>query len=245
MKTVLLLGASGLVGPHLVAGLEEHFHVRLGDIKPNPDGRPVQPVDVTQYQQVYEAARGVDAILNFTVNRYHPTLSFGVNVVGAYHVLRAAAELGIPKVIHTGPEFTSPEHRHEFDVDDVPLRSGTEWYWYTKLLSLELCQAYAREYPLQVICLLFSHLGPCPTGPLPRQDLPVFTVLWPDLVEALRLAVEVDRVPDNYQCFNLHSYLGHGKILLDKVARVLGYQPGTGAEALFRRPLRPDRGPAG
>ena len=75
MKNVLLLGASGLIAPHLIPGLEPHYNLRLADIKPHPDGKPTLTVDVTRYDQVLEAARGMDAILNFTVNRPHHALS--------------------------------------------------------------------------------------------------------------------------------------------------------------------------
>ncbi len=235
-KKILLLGASGLVAPHIIGGLEQHYQLRLADIKPNPDGRPVRQVDVTDYHQVLEAARGMEAILNFTVNRGDPGLSFAVNVQGAHHVLRAAVELGIRKVVHTGPELVVPHYRHEFDIEDAPLRGGTGYYSYTKYMSLELCKAYARIHGLQVIAFLFAGLAPRPKAPLHEQELPPFTIVWEDLVEACRLAVDIEPVPGNYQYFNLHSHKGHGKFLLDKAERILGYRPRTQAGQLYRRP---------
>jgi len=236
MKKILLLGASGLVAPYIIAGLEKHYLLRLADIKPNQHGRPVEHVDITDYQQVLEAARGLDAILNFTVNRGDPVLSYAVNVRGADHVLRAAVELGIPKVVHTGPELVVPTYHHEFDVEDAPLRGGTGYYSYTKYLSLELCKAYARLHGLQVVAYLFSGLAARPQQPLPGRELPPFTIVWEDLVGACRLGIELDPVPDGYQWFNLHSHQGHGKYLMGKATRILGYRPGTQAEQLYRRP---------
>ena len=60
MKKVLLLGASGLIAPHIIPGLETHYYLKLADVKPHPEGVPVLSVDVTDYSQVLEAARGVD-----------------------------------------------------------------------------------------------------------------------------------------------------------------------------------------
>ena len=48
MKKVLLLGASGNIAPHITAGLEAYFELTLADVKPHPDGRPVQEVDVSK-----------------------------------------------------------------------------------------------------------------------------------------------------------------------------------------------------
>src|SRR5262245_3916375 len=128
MRNVLLLGASGLIAPNIIPGLERHYNLRLADIKPHPDGRPIVTVDVTDYEQVLDAARGMDAIMNYTVNRPDPVLSFQVNTLGAYHVMRAAAELGIRKVLHSGPQMLIGAYMHDFDVDDPPPQPGTNYY---------------------------------------------------------------------------------------------------------------------
>ena len=239
MKRVLLLGASGLIAPHMIPLLEPHYELVLGDIKAHPQGRAVEPVDITVYEQVLAAARGVDAILNCTVNRGDPVQSFRVNVNGCFHVLRAAVELGIRKVVHTGPQQVWPEYHHFHDVDDPPGRGGPGYYGYTKTMSLQLCQAYAREHGLQVVCFLYCHLGAAPTERQVTRDFHPFSVVWEDVVEACRLAIEMEQVPGNYQSFNLHSHPGHGKYRLDKAARILGFRPQLPLEELYRRPLTP------
>ncbi|MSS72422.1 MAG: NAD(P)-dependent oxidoreductase [Candidatus Latescibacteria bacterium] len=236
MKKVLLLGASGLIAPHIIPGLEPHYDLRLADIKPHPDGVPTVPVDVTVYEQVLEAARGVEAIMNFTVNRPDPVLSFQVNTLGAYHVMKAAAELGIKKVLHTGPELIIGDYRHDFDVGDVPQRPGTGYYGITKYLSMEICKVYARAYGIQTVCLQFNHLGAKPTGQVTGQALPPCMIVWEDLVNACRLSLEVASVPENFQGFNLHSFLPQGKYALERAKRLLGYEPLAPVENYFRRP---------
>ena len=239
MKKVLLLGASGLIAPHIIPGLEAHYDLRLTDIKPHPDGKPILHVDVTVYEQVLEAARGVDAIMNFTVNRPDPVLSFRVNTLGAYHVMRAAAELGIRKVLHTGPQLVIGEYRHDFDVGDAPQRPGTGYYDITKYLSMEICKVYARAYGIQTVCFQFNGLGPKPTGSVSRRDFPAFTIVWEDLVSACRLALELETIPDDFQAFNLHSHLPQGKYSVEKAWRILGYEPMEPVERYYRRKTSP------
>ena len=94
-RKVLLLGASGMIGPNLLEGLEPHYDLRLADLAPQE--RDVVECDITSYAQVRAAAEGMDAIMNFTVNRDHPDLSFGVNTLGALNVAKAAVEHGIPR----------------------------------------------------------------------------------------------------------------------------------------------------
>jgi len=235
MKNILVLGASGNVAPYITPGLEPYYQLHLADIKPHPFGKPIIPVDVTVYEQVLEASRGMDALLNFTVLRGDPVQSFEVSTKGAYHVMRAAAELGIKKVIHTGPQLISSWYAHDFDIDDVPPMPGTGYYGITKYLSMEICKIYARAYGIQVACFLFAGLGAKPTEPVTRKTFPDFMVVWEDLQNACRLALEVEIVPNNFQAFNLMSYLSHGKHLTERARRILGYTPLERVEEYFKR----------
>lgn len=225
MKKVLVLGACGNIGPYLTPGLAADYELYLTDVRPHPAGLPVQRVDVSDYQSVSQAMRGMDAVINLTVLREDPALSFAVNTRGMYHVMRAAVEHGIRKIVHTGPQSARYFFDHDFDVDDIPEMPGTGYYMTTKYPSLEIARTWSRAHHIQTICFLFNGLGPSPTEPIRSEDFPPFTVVWEDLQHACRLALEIESVPDNFQCFNLHSYLGQGKYLLDKAKRILGHQP--------------------
>lgn len=235
MKKVLLLGASGLIAPHLMAGLDPHYDFRLTDVKPHPDGRDIQTVDVTDYAQVLDAATGMDAIMNFTVNRADPNVSFHVNTKGALHVMKAAAELGIKKVLHSGPQLVRTYYDHEFDMSDVPRAPGIGYYGVTKMLSYEICRTYARTYGIQTVCFVFNGLGESPETKNYGKDFPPFTIVWEDLQHACRLALDIESVPDDYQEFNMLSFEGHGKYNVDKARRILGFEPTQKWEDYFKR----------
>jgi len=241
MRKVLLLGSSGHIAPNIIPALGQYYDLRLADLKPHPDGLPTRTVDITDYKQVLEAAQGVDAIANFTVNRPHPVLSFAVSTTGAFNVMKAAAEVGIKKVLHTGPELVIPDYGHEFDIGEVPQRPGPGYYGLTKMLGMEICRAYARTHGIQTICYQFNGLGPKPERAVQGQDFQPFTITWEDLVQACRLALDIEVVPDDYQAFNLHSYMGQGKYNIDKARRLLGYEPSEPVERYYRRPLVSNR----
>lgn len=236
-QKVLFLGASGLIGPFLTPGLVDDYDLKLTDVKAHPDGVAVEHVDVTDYGQVRAAASGMDAIMNFTVNRADPDLSFHVNTLGAWNVMRVAAELGIGKVIHSGPQDHRQAHDHDFDVDEAPGAPGTGWYGCTKMLSREICRAFAQAHGIQTICFLFNGLHPAPDEPVTGRDFPPFTVVWEDLHVACRCALEVESVPGNYQEFNLHSHLGQEKYLLDRAQRLLGFELVRNVARMYRRPV--------
>jgi nucleoside-diphosphate-sugar epimerase len=235
-KKVLFLGASGLIGPFVTPGLESDYDLVLTDVKPHPDGKPIQHVDVRSYEQVLEAARGVDAIMNFTVVRGHPVDSFQVNTLGAWNVARAAVELGIRKIVHSGPQSWRPVYEHEFGMDDAPGAPGSGYYGATKWLGREICRTYSEHCGLQIISFVFNGLGPAPDGPQVGEDFPFFRVVWPDLQHACRLALELDPVPDGFQEFSLFSCTGHGKFSLDRARRILGFEPTQRWEEYYRRP---------
>ncbi|MDA0334512.1 MAG: NAD(P)-dependent oxidoreductase, partial [bacterium] len=235
-KKVLFLGASGMIGPFLTPGLVPHYDLTLADVKPHPDGTPIDTVDVTSYEQVLAAARGHDAIMNYTVVRNDADLSFHVNVRGAWHVMRAAAALGIRKVLHSGPEYVRPYYDHAFDIDNPPDAPGTGWYSTTKMLSREICRIFARTYGIVTPCYLFNGLSAAPTEPITGKDFAPFNIVWDDLQHACRLALEIDSLPDNYEEFNLHSHLGQGKFSIERARRILGYEPTQDWTRFYRRP---------
>ena len=236
-KNVLLLGASGNIAPYIAPDLARHYELRLADIAPFPGDMPSLTVDVTTYEQVLDAACGMDTIMNFTVVRDDPVLSFHVSSLGAWHVMKAAAELGIGKVIHTGPEYVRRHYDHEFDIVDAPPAPGTGYYSTTKMCSREICRIFARTYRIQTLCYLFNGLGPSPQEPRVDSDFPPFTIVWEDLVQACRLGLEIESVPDDYQEFNLSSYLDQGKYSIDKARRLLGYEPQRDWTEYFRRKI--------
>lgn len=71
---------------------------------------------------------------------------------------------------------------------------------------------------------------------LTGTDFPPFTIVWEDLQHACRLALEIERVPDDFQAFNMMSYQGQGKYLFGKAERILGYTPLERVERYYRRP---------
>ena len=238
MKNVLLLGASGNIAPHIIPGLEQHYRLRLADIKNHPGGKPTMRVDMGDYGQVLEAARGMDAIMNWTVVRQDPVASFAVSVRGAWHVMKAAAELGISKILHTGPELINSAYLHDHDIGDVPQAPGTVYYNLTKHLAMEICRAYARKYRIHTVCYQFNGLGAMPVTSAKKTDHPPFTIVYDDLVEACRLALEIREVPDYFQTFNMSSYLQQSKCLIDKARRILGYEPKTNPQQFYKRPVK-------
>ncbi|MCY4603765.1 MAG: hypothetical protein OXE49_05980, partial [Gemmatimonadetes bacterium] len=100
-------------------------------------------------------------------------------------------------------------------------------------LASEICRTFARAHGIQTISFVFNGLGPRPTQS--AGGFPPFTVVWEDLQQACRLALEIPEVPDCFQEFNLLSWEGHGKYNVDKARRILGFEPTERWERYFAR----------
>ena len=85
---VLVLGANGQLGPHVVKALEGEHEMRLTDVN-DLEGSPLDgtsheyvKVDVSNLEQVVSAAQSMEAIVNLSVLRPHRQVAFDVNARG-------------------------------------------------------------------------------------------------------------------------------------------------------------------
>src|ERR1700737_267167 len=104
----------------------------------------------------------MDALVNVSVLRPQLVPAFEVNLIGAYNVARAAVELGIQRIIHTGPWHTHLGHNADygwdFDVpEDAPLRPGGDLYAASKFLGGEVMRVFAERNSLEVLTFLFCN----------------------------------------------------------------------------------------
>lgn len=249
---ILLIGANGYLGPHVVRELAPHHRLRITDIHPAPaEIRRQFPdheyfnLDVTSQEQVMQGSAGMDAIVNLSVVRRDPELAFRVNSEGCYHIMRAAVEHGIRRVVNTGPHFTITGPSYEqFDFGihpDVPPQPGTGLYPITKSLGHEICRVFAEHHDVYVQDLLFNSLRDDADLKAGAGGVP-FVVTWSDAAQAVRLALEIDleRLPSKCEAFFIFGDLPQQKFLNNKAKRILGFEPKGNVALLWKRPGAPE-----
>ena len=246
---VLLIGAGGYLGPHVARALAPHHHLRITDVRPLPSamkkefaGHELGHLDVTQPEQVLAAARGVEAIVNLSVLRNHPRLSFAVNTLGCLHVMQAAVKWGIRRVINTGPHFTVAGPTYErLDMaigPDVPPHPGLNIYALTKSLGQEICRALTRTHDIWVQDYLFYNFRDAGELKPGLRGVP-FIVSWTDAAEVFRLGLAIDlaRLPSKCEVFFILGDCPQGKFSNEKAKRILGFAPKDNVGVLWQRPL--------
>lgn len=241
---VLILGANGQLGPHVVRTLEDGYELRLTDVqvRMNTPHEYFQ-VDVSNPSQVMKAADGMDAIVNLSVLRNDGHLAFDVNARGCYNTMMASLEHGIQRVINTGPHFTIAGPTYE-DYDyglnpDMPPQPGTNLYALTKSLGQEICRVFTENHDVYVLCLLFYNFREPDDLSAPGKDLTPFSVAWQDAGAAFRCALEADLhcLPSRCEVFNIFADLPHSKFSNEKAKRLLGWQPEHRLEQFWHKAL--------
>jgi nucleoside-diphosphate-sugar epimerase len=256
---VVIFGAGGPVGAAAIEALKEHYTLRVTDVRsmaeiaaaPSPQGprAPVpellgaphenRVVDITKYEQVLEACKGMDAAINLTVVRPHPVLAFTVSMVGAFNLAKAAAECKLKRLIHTGPYHTAMGHTADYwndfqVVPEVPLHPGDDMYALTKYLGLHITDRFARERGLEVLTYLFCSFRPRQITPEDKGVHP-FVTSWEDTGESFLYGLRAPKMPSPHEVFFICADLPHGKFRADKAARLLKWKAKDTFAELYTR----------
>lgn len=226
---ILILGAASRLGPHVTAALEGDHDLHLTDIIEVESDHRTSRVDISSFEEVSEAVAGSDVVINCTVERRDRRRAFDVNTLGCYHVMRAAVDHGVKRVINTGPHFTVQGPSYEgFDYGigpDIPSHPGVNLYAHSKGIGQEISRVFATHSDLHLLMLLFyifrDHEGQ------DRKFNHPHLVTWRDAAQAVRCAVEVDpsTLPSRCEVFSIFADTPHGRFSNEKAKRVLGWQP--------------------
>jgi hypothetical protein len=239
---VLLLGANGYLGPHVVKALEQHHELRVTDIKPPAEKSRHEyiRVDVASLEQMRAAAKGMDAIVNLAVLRPDRKLAFDVNTRGCYNMMLAAVEYGIKRVINTGPHLVvsgPPYDGFDFGITpDSPPQPGTHLYGLSKSLGQEICRVFTHHHDTYVQEYLFYSFREAQKL-TPGTDATPFSISWGDAGEVFRLGLAIDlaKLPSRCEVFFVFADMPHGKYTNDKVKQVLGLRFRDDLSVLWRK----------
>jgi dTDP-glucose 4,6-dehydratase len=180
-ETVLVTGAGGFIGSHLVEALvREGRRVRAfvryngrGDAGQlrflSPAARGAVEVvfgDLRDANAVLDAARGVDvvyhlgALIGIPYSYVHPRETVDTNVTGTLNVLAAARERGVRRVVHTSTSEVYGTARAVPITEDHPLQ-GQSPYSASKIGADMLAESFHRSFALPVVTVRpFNTYGP-------------------------------------------------------------------------------------
>jgi len=174
----LVTGGAGFIGSHIVERLLTDGHkVRVlddfstGKRSNLPDHPQLEIVegDVGDYSVVAEVMDGVDrvfheaAIASVPKTVEDPLASQRVNYQGTLHVLEAARQAGVGRVVFAASAAAYGDESPQPNREDMAVNPLSP-YAVDKVASEHVCRVYQQHYGLETVCLrYFNVFGP-------RQD---------------------------------------------------------------------------
>jgi len=188
---ILVTGAGGFIGHHLVTYLKERgYWVRGVDLKypefSTTDADEFEILDLRRWDNCLQATRGVEEVYGLAadmggmgfISAHHAQILHNNTLIN-FHTLEAARVNDVQRYLFTSSACIYPEYK-QTDANVTPLKEEDaypaqpqEAYGWEKLITEQLCQHYRREYGLETRIVRFHNIfGPLGTWDGGREKAP-------------------------------------------------------------------------
>ena len=191
MTRILVTGAGGFIGHHLVARLKRDGHwVRGADLTP-PEYEPsladeFVEADLRRWENCLKVTANVKEVYALAadmggmgfISANHARILHN-NALINIHTLEAARHNGVKRYLYSSSACVYPEYLQN-DVDVVPLKEEDAYpaqpqdaYGWEKLIAERLCIHYCQEYGMETRIVRFHNIfGPLGTWTGGREKAP-------------------------------------------------------------------------
>jgi nucleoside-diphosphate-sugar epimerase len=190
-RTVLVTGAGGFIGHHLVGFLKKRgYRVRGVDLKaPEFEATAADEfllLDLRFRENALRAAEGVGEVYALAadmggmgfISSHHAQILHNNSLIDL-HTLEAARANGVRRLFYASSACVYPEYR-QTSADILPLKEEDAYpampqdaYGWEKLMAERLCHHYQQDYNMEIRVARFHNIyGPCGTWEGGREKAP-------------------------------------------------------------------------
>jgi GDP-D-mannose 3', 5'-epimerase len=191
MNKVVVTGAGGFIGHHLVSSLKGHgYWVRGVDVNYPHFKTTIADefllLDLRQWENCLAATKGMEEVYALAadmggmgfISSHHAQILHNNSLINI-HTLDAARANGVQRYLYTSSACIYPEYK-QTDVNVIPLKEEDAYpaqpqdaYGWEKLVAERLCMHYREDYGIETRIVRFHNIfGPLGTWDGGREKAP-------------------------------------------------------------------------
>ena len=175
-ETVVVTGAGGFIGHHLVTYLKQQgYRVRGVDLKypeyTDVDADEFEIVDLRRWDNCLQVTRGATEVYALAadmggmgfIQNHHAEILYN-NALINFHTLEAARCNGVKRYLYTSSACVYPEYR-QLDTQVTPLKESDAYpadpqdaYGWEKLITERLCKYFSDDYGIETRIVRFHNI---------------------------------------------------------------------------------------
>jgi uronate dehydrogenase len=158
-KNVIILGATGRIGPSLLEELQQYqkdYNIILGIHKTKIKGYENRKINLQGITQLKKAFKGIHTVINLAANADENANFKDIvspNILGAYNVFEAARLAKVKRVIFASSVHAIKGYNLKKTVKSTDITKPINFYGASKVFGEALCNVFSTKYNLSCLAI--------------------------------------------------------------------------------------------